>query len=144
MSNFMGITHKDVHVAAAVDGAGRLLGAAEFGADAAGYRQLLGWLESWGAVRRVGVEGTGSYGAGLARHLRAAGAEVAEVNRPNRQMRRLRCRPNGAVHRAGGRAHRPDRRGRQPGGSPHPGSLIVWIERRQSPTLPLSLCRCFS
>ena len=49
-------THKDVHVAAAVDAAGRLLGTAEFAADSRGYDQLAGWLESWGAVGRVGVE----------------------------------------------------------------------------------------
>ena len=75
-------THKDVHVAAAVDAAGRLLGTAEFAADSRGYGQLAGWLESWGAVGRVGVEGTGSYGAGLTRHLAAAGVEVVEVNPP--------------------------------------------------------------
>ena len=63
-------THKDVHVAAAVDAAGRLLGTAEFAADSRGYDQLAGWLESWGAVGRVGVEGTGSYGAGLTRRRR--------------------------------------------------------------------------
>ena len=84
------VTHKDVHVAAAVDAAGRLLGTAEFAADSRGYDQLAGWLESWGAVGRVGVEGTGSYGAGLTRHLAAAGVEVVEVNRPNRQTRRRR------------------------------------------------------
>ena len=50
-------THKDTHVAAAVDAAGRLLGTAEFAADSRGYDQLAGWLESWGAVGRVGVEG---------------------------------------------------------------------------------------
>ena len=61
-------THKDTHVAAAVDAAGRLLGTAEFAADSRGYDQLAGWLKSWGAVGRVGVEGTGSYGAGLTRH----------------------------------------------------------------------------
>ena len=83
-------THKDVHVAAAVDAAGRLLGTAEFAADSRGYDQLAGWLQSWGAVGRVGVEGTGSYGAGLTRHLAAAGVEVVEVNRPNRQTRRRR------------------------------------------------------
>ena len=83
-------THKDTHVAAAVDAAGRLLGTAEFAADSRGYDQLAGWLESWGAVGRVGVEGTGSYGAGLTRHLAAAGVEVVEVNRPNRQTRRRR------------------------------------------------------
>ena len=83
-------THKDTHVAAAVDAAGRLLGTAEFAADSRGYDQLAGWLQSWGAVGRVGVEGTGSYGAGLTRHLTAAGVEVVEVNRPNRQTRRRR------------------------------------------------------
>lgn len=53
-------THKHAHVAAAIDSAGRLLGAASFAADAAGYQQLLVWLESWGTVACVGVEGTGS------------------------------------------------------------------------------------
>ena len=85
-------THKDVHVAAAVDAAGRLLGTAEFAADSRGYDRLAGWLGSWGAVGRVGVEGTGSYGAGLTRHLTAAGVEVVEVNRPNRQTRRRRAK----------------------------------------------------
>ena len=83
-------THKDTHVAAAVDAAGRLLGTEEFAADSRGYDQLAGWLQSWGAVGRVGVEGNRSYGAGLARHLTAAGVEVVEVNRPNRQTRRRR------------------------------------------------------
>ena len=83
-------THRDDHVAAAVDAAGRLLGTASFPATAAGYRQLLGWLANWGTLRCVGVEGTGSYGAGLARHLAAAGICVVEVNRPNRQERRRR------------------------------------------------------
>ena len=83
-------THKDTHVAAAVDAAGRLLGTASFSADAAGYGRLWRWLRSWGTVERVGVEGTGSYGAGLARRLAAAGVCVVEVNRPNRQTRRRR------------------------------------------------------
>ena len=81
-------THRDVHVAAAVDGTGALLATAPFAANAAGYRELAAWLATWGPVRRVGVEGTGSYGAGLARHLAAARIEVVEVNRPNRQTRR--------------------------------------------------------
>ena len=81
-------THKHIHVAAAVDDAGRLLGTAEFVASAEGYGQLAGWLECGGPVLRVGVEGTGSYGAGLARHLAAADVEAVEVNRPNRQTRR--------------------------------------------------------
>jgi transposase len=53
----------------------------------AGYAELLEWLAGFGAVIRVGVEGTGSYGAGLARFLRAWDVEVVEVDRPNRQAR---------------------------------------------------------
>ena len=81
-------THRDVHVAAVVDTAGRVLGSAPFRADVAGYQQLGDWLGSHGSVARVGIEGTGSYGAGLARYLAKAGVEVVEVNRPNRQLRR--------------------------------------------------------
>ena len=81
-------THRDVHMAAAVDTAGRVLGSAPFRADPAGYEQMNNWLQSQGRVCRVGVEGTGSYGAGLARFLTKLGVEVVEVNRPNRQLRR--------------------------------------------------------
>ena len=66
-------THKDVHVAAVIDELGRLLDTASFPADAAGYRQLTRWLCGFGEVLAVGVEGTGSWGAGLSRHLRARG-----------------------------------------------------------------------
>jgi len=81
-------THLDLNVAAALDPVGGLLAVAEFPATSAGHRRLLGWLAGFGPVTRVGVEGTGSYGAGLARYLRAAGVEVVEVDRPNRQARR--------------------------------------------------------
>jgi len=81
-------THKDVHVAAALDELGRLLSAASFPTNPAGYRRLSNWLSSFGRLAAVGVEGTGCWGAGLARHLTAAGIEVVEVNRPNRQRRR--------------------------------------------------------
>src|SRR6266508_3556201 len=81
-------THLDVHVAAALDEIGGLLGVESFEASRAGNDKLLGWLQSFGPVARVGVEGTGSYGAGLARLLRTAGVEVVEVDRPNRQARR--------------------------------------------------------
>jgi transposase len=81
-------THLDVHVAAALDEIGGLLGVESFEASQAGNDKLLGWLQSFGPVARVGVEGTGSYGAGLARFLRAATVEVVEVDRPNRQARR--------------------------------------------------------
>jgi transposase len=83
-------THKDTHVAALVDGAGMVLGTAKFPTTRAGYRQLLGWLRSAGPVARVGVEGTGSYGAGICRCLTAAGVAVLEVNRPDRSQRRRR------------------------------------------------------
>ena len=82
-------THRDAHVAALVDGVGRVLGSESFRADEAGYGRMVAWMQGMGHLVRVGVEGTGSYGAGLARYLTAAGVEVVEVNRPNRQLRRL-------------------------------------------------------
>lgn len=83
-------THLDVHVAAALNERGALLGTRSFPATSSGYRRLLRWLGSFGAVELVGVEGTGSYGAGLTRHLLAHGVRVVEVDRPNRQNRRRR------------------------------------------------------
>jgi len=81
-------THLDVHVAAALSSLGALLGTKSFRADASGYRELLRWLRGFGEVECVGVEGTGSYGAGLTRHLHAQGISVVEVDRPNRRERR--------------------------------------------------------
>src|SRR5436190_19798933 len=81
-------THADVHVAAAVDGNGGVLGVESFATTPTGFRELHGWLARFGVVDRVGVEGTGAYGAGLARHLRGEGLVVIEVDRPNRQERR--------------------------------------------------------
>ena len=75
-------THADSHVAAALDGIGGLLGVSEFPATPAGYARLPGWLQSFGTVCPVGIEGTGSYGAGLARRVCAAGIRVVEVDRP--------------------------------------------------------------
>ena len=86
-------THADLHVAAALDPIGGLLGVQEFPATAAGYASLLGWLGGFGTLALVGVEGTGSYGAGLARHLAAAGVRVVEVDRPDRQDRHRRASP---------------------------------------------------
>ena len=80
-------THSEVHVAAALDSVGGLLGTREFPATAAGYASLLSWLRSFGTLAVAGVEGTGSYGAGLARYLAAAGVRVVEVDRPDRQDR---------------------------------------------------------
>ena len=81
-------THADVHVAAVVDQVGRVLGTGSFPADEAGYARLLAWLAGHGQLVRVGVEGTGSYGAGLACFLAMAGVVVLEVPRPDRQRRR--------------------------------------------------------
>lgn len=83
-------THRDVHVAAVVNETGRILDVGSFPATGAGYSRLLAWMRGYGPVVRVGVEGTGSYGAGVARHLEGAGVAVVEVNRPNRQARRRR------------------------------------------------------
>jgi transposase len=81
-------SHLEVHVAAAVDHLGGLLGTESFPTTAAGYRRLLAWLVSFGPVHAVGVEGTGSYGCALARHLAEHDVPVIEVSRPNRQVRR--------------------------------------------------------
>ena len=81
-------THLDVHVAAALDERGTLLGVESFATTDSGYKKLLGWLSDFGPVELVGVEGTGSYGAGLTRHLQAERVRVVEVDRPNRQRRR--------------------------------------------------------
>lgn len=80
-------THGDVHVAAALDLVGGLLGT-EASADPAGYRALLPEFEGFGAVEKVGIEGTGVYGAGVARILTRSGVEIVEVDRPDRQVRR--------------------------------------------------------
>ena len=97
-------THGQVHVAAAIDAVGRVLGSESFPASEAGYRRLLVWLGSFGEVLRVGIEGTGSYGAGLARHLERAGVVVVEVNRPNRQVRRRRGKSDPVDAEAAARA----------------------------------------
>jgi transposase len=81
-------THLDVHVAAAVDAGGGVLGVESFPTTRAGFGELYRWLCSFGELARVGVEGTGAYGAGLARYLRGEGVAVIEVDRPNRQERR--------------------------------------------------------
>jgi len=81
-------THGQTHHGAALDPVGRQLGDREFPTTPAGYRALLSWLQGYGHLERVGVEGTGSYGAGLTRQLRAAGVTVVEVDRPDRKARR--------------------------------------------------------
>jgi transposase len=81
-------THHDGHVAAVITALGVLVDTAKFPTTAAGYQALVGWVATFGVLRRAGVEGTGSYGAALARHLRAAGVEVIEVNAPDKATRR--------------------------------------------------------
>ena len=81
-------THLDTHVAAALDERGALLGVQSFAATGAGYKELQLWLEGFGTIELVGIEGTGSYGAGLTRHLLGHQVSVVEVDRPNRQRRR--------------------------------------------------------
>lgn len=72
-------THASTHHAAVIDLKGRLLDDAEFAASPAGYAQLLIWLRERGQLPSVGIEGTGAYGAGLARHLHEKGVTVLEV-----------------------------------------------------------------
>jgi hypothetical protein len=107
-------THADTHVAAALDPVGGLLGVQEFPATAAGYARLLGWLGGFGPVCLAGIEGTGSYGAGLARYVTAAGIRVAGVDRSAARTaagrvsltRWMRSAPGGPRSLGGPAAHR--------------------------------------
>ncbi|MGW0664599.1 IS110 family transposase [Streptodolium elevatio] len=81
-------THTDLHQAAVVDTVGRHLATAPFETTPEGYARLLDWLASHGEVLAVGVEGTGAYGAEIARFLTAHGVTVVEVDRPDRKARR--------------------------------------------------------
>jgi transposase len=83
-------THKHAHTAVAIDARGARLGATTVPVGVGGYRELEAWARAFGAVRAFGVEGTGSYGAGLSRFLRERGHAVLEVDRPDRQLRRRR------------------------------------------------------
>jgi transposase len=83
-------THKDFHVVVVLDELGRKLETATFATTTRGYRDLTGWVTSFGEVLALGVEGTASWGAGLCRHLRARGLNVIEVNQPDRHRRRRR------------------------------------------------------
>jgi transposase len=126
-------THADMHVAAALDPIGGLLGVREFPVTPAGYARLLAWLGGFGNVCLAGIEGTGSYGAGLSRHVTAAGVRVAGVDRSDRQDRRragktrpARCgqrRPGRAVWPGPRRPEGPGRRGRgDPGADGRPSA----------------------
>ena len=110
-------THADVHVAAALDPIGGLLGVEEFPATAARYARLLGWLAGFGTVALVGIEGTGSYGAGVARHMATVGVRVVEVDRSDRQdhRRQGKSAPLDAVDAAGPPSPAGPRRAEGPG-----------------------------
>jgi transposase len=97
-------THADAHVAAALDPLGRVLGTRTVASTSAGFAELVAWAGRFGPVAGFGVEGTGSYGAGLARWLRARGHAVVEVDRPNRQVRRRRGKSDPVDAEAAARA----------------------------------------
>lgn len=81
-------THQDLHAAAVVNQDGTVLGSQSFSTTRAGYRAMLRWFCSYGELVRVGVESTGTYGAGITRHLALAGVPVLEVTGPDRSLRR--------------------------------------------------------
>lgn len=83
-------THKDIHVAAIVDHKDRLLGVESFPTTRHGYKLMLVWMRSFGDLQRIGVECSGSYGAGLLRYLQAASLDVLEVTGPDKLARRRR------------------------------------------------------
>ena len=91
-------------MAVALDDLGRLLGTEQFASGTAGYKKLLAWLSHFGRLEAVGVEGTGSWGAGLARYLASEGVKVLEVVRPKRQVRRRRGKSDPADAEAAARA----------------------------------------
>lgn len=97
-------THADVHVAAALDQLGRRLGTLLVPATPQGYASLEVWATGLGPVDQVGLEGTGCYGAGLSRWMRQRGHHVVEVNRPDRQTRRLRGKSDAIDAEAAARA----------------------------------------
>ena len=97
-------THAEVHGAAALDERGRLLGTCTIPTTAAGFTELLRWTSQYGELSRVGMEGTGSYGAGLARWLRARDVVVIEVDRPDRRTRRRRGKSDSVDAEAAARA----------------------------------------
>ena len=121
-------THGKTHHAAAVDQTGRVLGDQEFPATAAGYRALLAWLRSFGTVVKVGVEGTGTYGAGLARYL------AGERDRGGRG------RPARPQDPPGQGQVRPDRRDRRRPGRPVRAGRAAC--RRPAPARSRRSARC--
>jgi transposase len=85
-------THKDLHDAAVVDDMDQVLGTQSFATTRQGYKLMLTWMRSFGDLKRIGVECTGSYGAGLLRYLQGADVEVLEVTAPDKLDRRRRSK----------------------------------------------------
>ncbi len=97
-------THADIHVAVVLSSLGARLGSTQVATTAAGFRELVGWARGFGPIACFGVEGTGSYGAALARHLRTGGYTVVEVDRPDRRTRRLKGKSDPTDAEAAARA----------------------------------------
>ncbi len=97
-------THADIHVAVVLSSLGARLGSTQVATTAAGFRELVGWARGFGPIACFRVEGTGSYGAALARHLRTGGYTVVEVDRPDRRTRRLKGKSDPTDAEAAARA----------------------------------------
>jgi transposase len=157
-------THAQVHVACLLDHLGRLQGTLTIPATQAGSQQLLAWAGRHGRLTHAGVEGTGTYGAGLARFLTAAGVKVIEVDRPNRQRRRRRGksdptdaeaaaravlageatatpRPAAASSRPSGYSAPPAQAPSRPAPRPPTSSATCWSPRPRSCTPSCTRCR---
>ena len=83
-------THKDIHFAAVVDTYDRVLASNSFPTTRQGYKSMLNWMQSFGEVKRIGIECTGTYGAGLLRYLQQFDVEILEVTSPDKMDRRRR------------------------------------------------------
>jgi transposase len=97
-------THKYFHVAVAIDSLGVRFGDCTISADRSGFARVAAWARSLGPVCALGIEGTGSYGAGLASFLRREGHRIVEVNRGYRRLRRLRGKTDTVDAEAAARA----------------------------------------
>jgi transposase len=117
-------THLDAHAAVALDHHGRPLGALSLPTTEKSYEQLFLWAEGFGPVRCAGVEGTSSYGAGVARHLKSRGIEVLEVERPKRRQQR--SRRNGKSDHADAEAAARIVLAGEAAGVPKSGESAVW------------------
>jgi transposase len=127
-------THADAHVVVALDGLGRRLGHKTVPSTEAGYAALVAWAEEFGALDRAGVEGSGSFGVGLVRFLRARGVEVVEVNRPNRQHRRRFGKHDTADAEAAARALQADTTTGEPKSAEGPAEMVraLHVARRSA------------